>query len=541
MRPVWSAAYGAVTWAIAVCLTCRRVGAAAYVRGALAVRDGVFGHSDIDMAVVVPSEPRRPGIAAGRLRRRWKHLCRAFPFLRRLVDFAVYEDEELGVVVASSTLTAARAVHFGSGKLLDQGRLLVRPGLYGALHDWRLLRGPDRRPAIPPRSPQEHWIAGWLELQFLWRCIFSTCSNPSAPDTAYMCVKLIADPARIWLWLVHGEEASGRRDALERALRRIPEEEPILRRTLELLDALPRAPEPPLADLLPGCVRLSARLGNRLASEVTNEDVVHVALVRDECDELVLPAGALDTLRGLAGRAPVLLPLVDWRARAAPIPPDEAFCPVGLDPSAPADLAAAAAASVAGVYSTLEADGLMVLATTRGAVLRGVQCAVTDPVSFALARDAGTAAFPSVRGWSARDSARRAVVEHSAWLGIGDEASVRDWAYGQARSTSASVHAMGRLFTAARAALFAESVDASAPELMLTAAGVARRLGERSGAAARAAEDCYAAYRASRLGGRPPSARAVGALRELVLALPAYAPRSPVAGAPPPPRLRCDI
>lgn len=531
MRPVWSAAYGAVTWAVAACLTWRRAGAAVYARGALAVGDAVFGHSDIDMAVVVPSEPRRPGVAAGRLRRRWRQLCRAFPFLRRLVDFAVYEDGELGVVAASSTLTAARAVHFGSGKLPDQGRLLVRPGLYGALHDWRLLHGPDRRPAVPPRSPQEHWIAGWLELQFLWRCIFTTCSNPGAPDAAYMCVKLMADPARIWLWLVHGEEASGRRDALERALRRIPEEEPILRRALDLLDALPRAPEPPLADFLTGCVRLSARLGDRLATELASKGVVHVALVRDGCDELALPAGARDALRRLTGREPVLLPLVDWRARAAPVPPDEAFCPVGLDPSAPSDLAAAAAAGVAGAYPSLETEGLMVLATTRGAVLRGVQCAVTDPVSFALARNAGTAAFPSVPGWSARDSARRAVVEHSAWLGVGDDASVRDWAYGQARSTSTSVHAMGRLFTAARAALFAESVDADAPELVLTAAGVARRLGERSGAARGIAEDCYAAYRASRLHGGPSPARAVGALRELVLTLPAYAPRSPGARA----------
>lgn len=529
MRPVWSAAYDAVTRAIAACVTWRRPGTAVYARGALAVGDPVFGLSDIDMAVVAPPTPHRSGVAAARLRRRWKRVCRAAPFLRRLVDLAVYDHAELGVAAAMPTLTAARAVHFGSGKLLDQGRMLVRPGLYGALDDWRLLRGPDRRPAAPARPPDERWMAGWLELQFLWRCIFTTCTNPHAPDAAYMCVKLIADPARIWLWLVHGERASGRRDALERALRRIPEEEPVLRRALDLLDALPRAPEPPLAELLPGCVRLSARIGQSLASEAENANVVDVTLVRDDDPDLALPAGARDALRPLAGPEPKLLPLVDWRARAVPVPPDEALCPVGLDPGTPSELARAAAAGVGGAYPALEADGLMVLATTRGGVLRGVQSAVTDPVSFALARDATTAAFPSVPGWSAHDSARRAVVEHSAWLGVGPQASVRDWAYGQARSTSASVHAMGRLFTAARAALLAETLGSGAPELVLTAAGVARHLRERGGSRHGVADDCYAAYRASRVDGRPPPARAVAALRELVLGLPAYAPPAPAA------------
>ena len=401
----------------------------------------------------------------------------------------------------------------------------MRPGLYGALHDWRLLRGRDSRPPVGAWGAHDRRIAAWLELQFLWRSAFAACCRPDAPDIAHMCVKLVADPARIWLWLAHAEQVVGRREALERAVRRLPEEESMLRRALDLQRALPRLPEPPLAELLPACVRLSARI----AAEVAVEETLAVRLLGAEGDELALPAAAGRALRELTGTEPLLLPLVDWRARAWPLPPDEAFCPVGLDPGTPTAVAAAAATGAAGPQPALKADGLMVFASTRGAVLRSIQCAATDPVSFALARGRSSAEFPCVPGWSAADSAQRAVGEHAAWLGVGDTPSVSNWALGQARSTGPSLHAMGMLLTAARAGLFLESVEADEPELALTTAAVARRLGERDSGARVVAEETSAVYAACRLDGRRPPARTVRALRELVLELPAYAPGTPLA------------
>jgi hypothetical protein len=524
IRPLWAAAYAAAIHALAVCLSWRERDAAVYARGTLGAGDPVYGQSDIDVAVVVPGAPEGAGGGSGRVRRRWKRLCRAFPLLRKIVDLAVYEDAELGAAATSSTFTARRPVHFGDWKLRDEGRLLVRPGLYRPLRTWRLLRGPDRRPAQSAWDHQACRIAGWLELQFRWRWAFTACCNPSASGAAYMCVKLVADPARIWLWLVHGEEVLGRREALERGLHRIPEEETALRRTLDLYRALPMVPEPPLAEALDACIRLSARLARRLAEDVEGQGIVPVRLLWDPGDGLALPPAAREAVRGLTGEEPDLLPLADWRARASPLPPDEAFCRVPLDPGSPAALAAAAAAGAAGVYPLLESDGLMILPTTRGGVLRAVQCAATDPVSFALAAGRSTADFPVVAGWSAPDSARRAAAEHAAWLGVGYPPSVREWAYGQARSTASSVHAMGRLLTAARAALFLESVEAEDPELALTTAAVARRLGETRSGARTIAEESYEAYRASRVEDRPPPARTIAALRELVLALPAYRP-----------------
>ena len=86
---------------------------------------------------------------------------------------------------------------------------------------------------------------------------------------------------------------------------------------------------------------------------------------------------------------------------------------------------------------------------------------------------------------------------------------------GQARSIASRRFSLARLLTAARAALFADSLETGEPELLLTAAAVAERLG------ARAALDCY---RDCLLEGGDPPAPQVAALRELVLGLPAYRP-----------------
>jgi hypothetical protein len=179
---------------------------------------------------------------------------------------------------------------------------------------------------------------------------------------------------------------------------------------------------------------------------------------------------------------------------------------------------AAAATARSIPYPALRAGELLVMPTTRGGHLRSVQCPVTDPVSFALADGKATAAFPNVSGWSAKHIAQRAVAEHRAWLGLGDGAGkpdLRELMLGQARSIAARRFSLARLLTAARAALFAESLQKGEPELPVTAAAVAERLG------ARAALDCY---RACLLDDRDPPAQQVAALRELVLDLPAFRP-----------------
>jgi hypothetical protein len=86
------------------------------------------------------------------------------------------------------------------------------------------------------------------------------------------------------------------------------------------------------------------------------------------------------------------------------------------------------------------------------------------------------------------------------------------------------------LLTAARAALFHESVAGGSPELAVTVTEAARRLGDRSRAARAVADEALGRYREFAIGGVEPPAGAVSAMGDLVRRLPAY------AEAPPPVR-----
>jgi hypothetical protein len=202
------------------------------------------------------------------------------------------------------------------------------------------------------------------------------------------------------------------------------------------------------------------------------------------------------------GRPPNLLPLVDWRARVWSLAPDECFAAVPERDLEPSLVGAAAGAGNDGVYAVFLADGLLVLPSLKRARLRAVHCLATDPVSFALLEGRECALFPNVAGWSARDSARRAVAEHLGWLGA------------DGRGSDSQLGTLGRLLTAARAALFLESVDAGSPELALTVSSVAEALDAR---------EAYEAYRAGRVDGQAPAPELIEAFRRAVLKLPVYA------------------
>lgn len=403
-------------------------GAAVYVRGGLAGGDFVAGLSDVDLAIVLDG-------GAGRARGRWERLSRSLPGAALVLDWPrIYDAAELGELAGGSAFTHEGAV-YAAGDRLDAIRMLERPGLYGATSDWRLLSGRDRRPSEPARDAQERRIAAWLELVYCWRLVFPFVVDPIQPRATDLAVKLVAEPARIWLWLADGERVTSRTDALRRAIVRLPEEEPALRRALELRQRLPECPPEPFAEVLPAAVRLSARIAELIAAEVAPEGACEVRL---------------------AGPGPEL-PLADWRGVVC-VEPEATFAVGDGRPDDP--VAFAAATTSAGPYAALLAGRLAVLPAlgllrTR---LRAIKCPAVDPVLFALVDGAAVVAFPEVRGWSARDTARRAVVEHRAWLDTGS--ADRE-----------------RLLSAARAALFLESVEAGEPELCVTLDEVAGRLG----------------------------------------------------------------
>lgn len=501
--------------------------AATYVRGSLGTDDFVPGLSDIDVAVIVVDDPRTSGRAGDLARLRWQRLRRALPVADLLFDWPrIYDDTELRCLAAASAFTYGldeagepeprRAGYFGERSSLDGIRMLERPGLYGATADWRPLSGTDRRPRDPERDTQDRRIAAWLELLHWWRLFFPFCADTTTPRAADLCVKLVAEPARIWLWLAYGERVAGRADALKRALHVMPEEQESLRGAFDLQRALPGSPETPLAELLPASVRLSSRIAALIGAKVERAGATEVRLAGDPAELVVAdrPQPARPPARG----ARRTLPLADWRSLACPELPDEAFAPLAGDPGDPAALASAASSHPVGPYPALLADDLMVMPgiPLRRTRLRAIKCPAADPIPFALVAGAEIAAFPNVRGWSAADTARRAVAEHRAWLraclGKSEEGAL----------TEAPRHKLGMLLTAARAALFLESVQGGDPELCLTVAETARRLAAPTSAARAVADEALGRYRELALHGAEPPAETISALRELVLELPQY-------------------
>jgi hypothetical protein len=442
--------------------------ASAYLRRDPRDPDFWPGLSDLDLVLTVADEAGPPGAAAARARERWRRLQSRLGAAAGLFDWPrIFEPAELRGFASASTFTygleaadaSAGAAYFGPRASLDAVRALERPGLYGATDGWRRLSGSDRRPVAPDRDPQAQVVAAWLELVYWWRWAFRLCATPIQPRAADLSVKLIAETARIWLLLAHGERASSREDAMKRAMQRLPEEEDAFRFALELRRRLPDSPDEPLREALPPALRMSGRVAGSLESLAAGHRTMEVRLVRGPSE--ALPA---------RGREPEALPLADWRALACAPSPDESFVPMAGDPGDPTLVGAAATSHAVGPYPALRADGLLVMPAVdfvRGR-LRSIKCPTVDPVVFGVLDGSDVVSFPEIRGWSAADTARRAVVEHRARLD----------------GTEAQGEGPVSLLGAARAGLFADSIERGEPELCLTPAAVAERLSQRTGIAA---------------------------------------------------------
>ncbi len=502
----------------------RRPAAAVYVARGVAAGDVLPGISDLDMAVVVPDDPAGGLAEHDRIKRRWQRLTGRVPFGSRLLpDVVVYEDAELRACAAASILTyglsgattpaLAPAAMFGLAPPHDESELRSRPGLEGPTRDWRLIAGPDRRPRPAVRDRQQQRIAAWLELQFWWRSTFHACANPARPWAAYMCVKMVAEPARILLSLAGLPAAGSREEVLRAAASAMPEEEAAFSRALALLGELPRSPAVAPAEHVPELTRLSGRLARLLAEEIAGEGITEVRL-----------AGA--DLGAGEGR----LPLADWRAVVVPSLPDESLVPLEDDGAGPESLIATAARAPTGVQPAMQEGELLLLPVAdpwRRGLLRGVHAAFSDPVSFALLAGSETARFPDLSGWSARDWAARAVAEHAAWLRRGGShlgaPTLREWIDGAGENTPPQTRALAKLLTALRAGIFWGSLEQGSPVLSLTVGAAARELGEAGQDPSGTAAEAVDAYRTARLDGRPPPPGVLGALEESVLRLPAYA------------------
>jgi hypothetical protein len=298
---------------------------------------------------------------------------------------------------------------------------------------------------------------------------------------------MIAEAARLWLWLGDGRRRTGRRvEVLEEALRSMPEEEPALRTALAVRRSLPRPTRPPVPDALAYLARTTARVAGRIAEAATQAGTAQVALVGRPAE----PA----------------LPLVDWRARTLADAHDERFMVLAGDPADAARVGEVARAAGGGdAHPALRGDDLLVFPSARGGLwplaptaFRAVQCPATDPVSFALLEGRSVAEFPELPGWSASECAERAVLEHRAWLDA------------EAATEPSARRRASMLISAARAALFDASVKAGEPRLALTTAAVLEGLDGRPRAVAEVVNEHHEGN------GGPPPTSAVSALHAAV-------------------------
>ncbi|MDQ5821670.1 MAG: hypothetical protein M3540_09530 [Actinomycetota bacterium] len=422
LRPLWRLSYAVALRAMTRLLRSSSADTV-YLRGSVAEGDHVYGLSDLDLYAVVTDRAR--------IERRVRRFARVSPTLARFAHSSVYDAAELLDAVSTTVLTTPRAIFH------DQQRhhysLRTRPGVGEPLAHWRLLAGPERRPRLPACDRDAQLVAAWLELQCWWRHAAWACADGDATLGASVCLKLVAEPLRTWLWLFHDEVPPNRTATLERAVELLPEDEPMARFALDLRTRLAHIREAPFDEVLPWLVGLTQRVARRIEEELGK---------RARATEVRLVGAGEGTQ------------LVDWRALVL----GELARIQVMDgsPGNSADLVRCAAEAREGVEPALRADGLLVLPNgdVNGrplppGALRSVQCALTDPVSFALLEGRETAWFPDVAGWSAQDWARRAVDEHRA----------------AGRSDSA----------ASRAEHFARTLEEGRPELLVTEAAVSPR------------------------------------------------------------------
>jgi hypothetical protein len=542
LRPVWAATHRCVIWAVAKWVSADLRDSRTYLKGGFGFGEPVYGLSDVDMIIVIDGDPRSPGKTRGRLLERWRRLTVRFPTLTDLFQLWVYEEADLRRLDGATYLSFERSgldderpsapAFLGRRAPSDPMALLDRPGLYGPRRDWRRLGSP-RRPPAPISDLSAQTMFAWLELRFLWTHAFLTVVDPTRDSAAYTCQKLVADSARILLWLRFGERIFDREETLRRALQRMPEEARALRQAIDLGRRLPHHPSPPIEDALPFLVRTSSTIAEHLASTADRTSATKVRLAWDKPHRLLLSDEAITRASTLVtgGHRPALVPLADWRARAVPQMLDPALAVVPGDPGDPQRLRELAQANHIGLFPALRTNGILVLPTSDvwdHGRLRGIEWAGSDPVSMALINGSATASFPDLSGWSARDCARRALDEHRGWLELGTGAGGRlpYWIKGD---TWPEVIELAGLFTAARAAMFADSLEAGDPELQLTAATIAGRLAEYGTTAGAAAGAAYEELSECTRHERAPDARVVGGLRAVVQALPGYT--SPTSGS----------
>lgn len=515
LRQIWKALYAGIAHGIALWMG--REGATIFLAGSLARGEPIYGLSDIDLVAVAPDQTARE-----RLVRSAEQMYRAVPMLRRLAAHVwLYDRMELEAVASSPFptygLDGGLAAFNGREAIPDPMGLLERPGLRGPAGEWRRLRGRGA-PLRPARDRQDERLAAWLELQYRWKWAYLMDLDGPSPAVAARTASLVADTARIWLWLVAEEDVPGRRAPLRRASQLLESERETLGLALWILERISESLRPPITELWRCFVGLT-----RQVAEHMQDELAAVSSTDVELDDSPVRGGL--PLRDWRG---MVLPPVDWSNPELPVAPVECFTIESGDPADPGAVARTARANRDRVWRSLRSGPLLArpnLVVWGEGRLRGLETPASDPVSFALLEGRGSARFPDVGGWSALDRALRAVAEHRAWLHqeVDHQARRPPWVGVRPLANWNTPASLSLLLSAARAALFLASVEDGRPRLTLTDEATVHVLVERDPAVAEAAAGALATLRACEREPCRPDRVGLMRLRATVIRLRAYA------------------
>lgn len=460
-------------------------GISIYVRGSVASNTTVHGLSDIDV-IACTGESISDPLATARLRSNFHAVQRRIPLMKDLVEVSVISTADARRAIhapyqVGSTPTTAMTIHPGGGARL-----------YGPLRDWRNISGLDIFDSPSPGDPTHRSLWTWLDLQHLWRHTFRLCSNPDTPHATYFCVKSLAELVRLWAWLEYDQKLPLAPSTLERAGDYLHDNDTVFTEAAKLWRKLHLCPPPPTEPTVSALLRTTEKFARRLDRMAAGAGRTEVQIVGDNRDELLIPTAVQTKLHRLAGNSSAVHPLVDWRARVMPTLPDELFVPIAGDPSNVSLIGNLAGMLVEGAYVALRNDNVMVYPCrwhgARGAaMLRAVQCPVSDPISFALSDGHLHALFPRLPGWSAEESARRALVELNASVVAADTEELEP------------IRRLALLLELVRAGLFHESLRLGKPMLALSISVAIRLLGERYSHLKGVLDDGYQSYCAARL------------------------------------------
>lgn len=376
LRRVWATAYHVAQIGVAAWLRHRAPDVTVYVRGSFGEGRPTYGFSDLDFVAIASDEKQ-----ADFLQRKTADTLEHHPTTAQAMDVAILNGSELPAA-GKTPFYCRPATRLRPGEPALGATLGLN--FFDHVRPWRRIGGPNRQVSGSiSRAHRPQWT--WLEVQFRWKHLLRTVAGVHDPQQAsHVASGALVGLARAAAWMESGESGLSREEAVESALEFAPRFATTLQRAAQ------GGSEPD--EILPAAAALTDSIATRI-EELGGEPT-------------------FVELKGTGPSAGKEAPLVDWRSLTFPRDAGEVLI---ATPGAARDPALVRALSArSGRRRSAILDGrLLAMPIKPGSPgdtraewawqLRAMQCATSDPVSWATASGRSTAVFLQHSGWSLQD------------------------------------------------------------------------------------------------------------------------------------------